>query len=127
MKGLLNGAEFTTQYAFIPCASVVCSLDNIICSIINQQPKLFALALFYRSAARYFSEFGVTQRGNRNASYDEDEKLSLADRYMALYYERLNGSSNVKGISDNMAAALNNLHDACIDCNRNNTVAWATG
>lgn len=127
IKGLLNGAEFTTQYGFVPCASLVCSLDNVICSIINQQPKLFALALFYRSTARYFSEFQVTQRNNRNASFDEDEKLSLADRYLALYYERLNGSGNVKGIADNMAAALNNLNDACVECKRMTGTSWAIG
>ena len=127
VKGLLNGAEFTTQYGFIPCASIVCSLDNVICSIINQQPKLFALALFYRSTARYFSEFQATQRNNRNASNDQDEKLALADRYMALYYERLNGSGNVKGIADNMAAALNNLNDVCIECKRVTGTSWAIG
>lgn len=127
VKGLLNGTEFTTQYGFIPCASVICSLDNILCSIVNQQPKLFALSLLYRSGARYFSEFQVTQRNNRNASFDEDEKLSLADRYLALYHERLNGSSKVKGIADNMAAALNNLNDSCVDCKRQTGVAWATG
>lgn len=125
VKGLLNDAEFGTQYGFVPCASVVCSIDNILCAIINQQPKLFALALFYRSAARYFSEFGVTQRNNRNANFDEEEKLSLADRYIALYYERLRGSQNVKGIADNMAAALNNLNDSCVECSRKTSVAWA--
>lgn len=127
VKGLLNNAEFTTQYGFIPCASVVCSMDNVICSIINQQPKLFALALFYRSAARYFSEFSTTQRNNTNASYDQEEKQALADRYIALYFERLNGSKNVKGISDNMASALNNLSDACVECTRKTTVSWAVG
>jgi hypothetical protein len=125
VKGLLNDVEFATQYGFIPCASVVCSLDNVLCSIVNQQPKLFALALFYRSAARYFSEFQTTTRNNRNASFDEEEKLSLADRYINLYYERLRGSQNVKGIADNMAAVLNNLNDACIECNRRTSVAWA--
>lgn len=127
VKGLLNNVEFTTQYGFIPCASVVCSMENIICSIINQQPRLFALTLLYRSAARYFSEFGVTQRNNRNASFDETEKLSLADRYINLYYERLNGSDSVKGISDNLAASLNNIRDPCIECNRKSSIAWATG
>lgn len=127
VKGLLNDTEVTTQYGFVPCASVVCSLDNVLCSIINQQPKLFALALFYRSTARYFSEFGVTQRNNRNASFDEEEKLSLSDRYMALYYERLNGSQNVKGIVDNMASALNNLNDDCVECVRRTSTAWAIG
>lgn len=127
VTGLLNNVEFTTQYGFIPCASVVCSLDNVICSIINQQPKLFALALFYRATSRYFSEFGVTQRNNRNASFDEEEKLGLADRYMALYYERLNGSGNVKGIADNMGAALNNLNDVCVECTRKTGTAWAIG
>jgi hypothetical protein len=127
VKGLLNNAEFTTQYGFIPCASVVCSIDNIICQIINYQPRLFALALFYRSTARYFGEFATTQRNNENASFKKDDKLALADRYMALYYERLNGSGNVKGISDNMAAVLNNLRDPCIDCARGGTVSWATG
>jgi len=127
VKGLLNNAEFTTQYGFIPCASVICSLDNVMCSIIMQQPRLFALALFYRSAARYFSEFQVTQRNNRNASFNEDEKLSLADRYINLYYERLRGSNNVRGIADNLAAAMNNLHDDCIECKRITTTAWAIG
>jgi hypothetical protein len=125
VKGLLGDAEFTTQYGFVPCASVVCSIDNVLCSIVNQQPKLFALALFYRAAARYFSEFQTTQRNNRNASFDEEEKLSLADRYIALYYERLRGSQNVKGISDNMAAALNNLNDSCVECIRPVSTSWA--
>lgn len=127
VKGLLNNVESTTQYGFIPCASVVCSLENVMCSIINQQPKLFAVTLLYRAAARYFSEFQVTQRNNRNASFDEEEKLSLADRYIALYYERLRGSANVKGIADNMANALNNLNDDCVECKRMTGVAWAVG
>lgn len=127
VKGLLAGAEFTTQYGFIPCASIICSMDSVMCSIINQQPRLFAVTLLYRAAARYFSEFPVTQRNNRNASFNEDEKLSLADRYIALYYERLNGSSQVKGIADNMAMALNNLNDVCVECKRGTGVAWATG
>ncbi len=127
VKGLLSNSESTTQYAFIPCASVVCSLDNLICQIINQQPRLFALALFYRSVAKYFAEFPVTQRNNQNASFDKEEKAALADRYLALYYERLNGSGNVKGIADNMAAVLNNLRDPCVDCARLSTVSWAAG
>lgn len=127
VKGLLSNAEFTTQYGFIPCASVVCSLDNVICAIVNQQPRLFALALFYRATARYFAEFSTTQRNNRNASFDEEEKLSLADRYINLYYERLRGSKNVKGISDNMASVLNNINDPCIECIRPTGVAWGIG
>lgn len=127
VKGLLNNAEFTTQYGFIPCASIVCSMDNLICQIINQQPRLFALALFYRSAARYFGEVGVSSRNNETASWDKDKKAQLADRYTALYYERLNGSGNVKGISDNLAAVLNNIHDPCVECSRLVTTGWATG
>lgn len=127
VKGLLGNAEFTTQYGFIPCASVVCSLDNIICNIINQQPRLFALALFYRSVARIFGEDSVTTRNNQVASFSKEEKKELADRYLALYYERLRGSGDVKGISDNMAAVLNNLNDPCVDCRRLTTTAWASG
>lgn len=127
IKGLLNDAEFTTQYGFIPCASVVCSLDNVLCNIVNQQPRLFALALFYRATARYFAEFPVTQRNNRNASFDEDEKISYAENYMQLYYERLRGSGNVKGIADNMAAALNSIVDPCVECKRLTSTAWAVG
>lgn len=127
VKGLLNGAEFTTQYSFIPCASVVCSIDNVLCSIINQQPKLFALALFYRSVSRVFSEPKVTERNNVFASFSKEEKAELAALYMGMYYERLNGSSNVKGIADNMSSALNNLNDDCIECSRKVSVAWATG
>lgn len=127
VKGLLSGSEFTTQYGFVPCASVVCSLDSIMCNIINQQPKLFAVTLLYRTAARYFTEYQVTERNNRNASFDEEEKVSLANQYMQLYYERLNGSVNVKGIADNMAAALNNLNDACVECSRKVGTSWAIG
>lgn len=127
VKGLLNDAEFTTQYGFIPCASVVCSLDNVICNVVNQQPRLFGLALFYRSAARYFSEFEVTQRLNGNASYDKEEKKALADHYMFLYYERLRGSENVKGIADNMSSVLNSINDPCVECIRPTSTAWAIG
>lgn len=125
VKGLLSGGEFTTQYAFVPCASVVCSLDGVICQVVNQQPRLFGLALFYRSVARYFSEFPVTQRLNQNASFGKEEKMALADEYMALYYERLNGSGNIKGIADNMASALNSLNDPCVECIRPTATAWA--
>lgn len=127
VKGLLSDAETTTQYGFIPCATIVCSLDNVLCNIVNQQPRLFALALFYRSVARYFSEFPVTQRINRNASFNEQEKITIADEYMNLYYERLRGSENVKGIADNMAAALNSIIDPCVECGRITTTAWAIG
>lgn len=127
VKGLLNNAEYTTQYGFIPCASIVCSMDNIICQIINYQPRLFALALFYKSVARYFGEVAVSQRNNTNASFNKEDKAALADRYTAMYYERLNGSGDVKGISDNLASVLNNLRDPCIDCSRGGTVGWAVG
>jgi hypothetical protein len=127
IKGLLNNTEYTAQYGFIPCASIVCSLDNVICQIINYQPRLFGLALLYKSAAMFFGEYGITKRNNQNASFNKEEKLALADRFAALYYERLNGSSNVKGISDNMAAVLNNLKDPCIECSRTVTSSWAVG
>ena len=127
VKGLLSNGEFTTQYGFVPCASVVCSLDGVICQIVKNQPRLFALALFYRSVARIFQEVEVTQRNNMFASFSKEEKKALADEYMALYYERLNGSGNIKGISDNMGAALNSLNDECVSCIRPVSVAWAVG
>lgn len=127
VKGLLNNAEFTTQYGFIPCASVVCSLDNVLCSLINQQPRLYALALWYRSVSAIYSETIATQRNNVMASFNKDEKKALADRYLALYYERLNGSDTVKGVADNLAAAMNSINDPCIECKRLTGVAWATG
>lgn len=127
VKGLLNNAEFTTQYGFIPCASVVCSLDNIMCSIINQQPRLFAAALYYKSVARIWAEPTYTNRNNQTASFSKEEKLELSEKYEALYYEILRGSSRVKGISDNMAAALNNLNDSCVECKRLTATSWAIG
>jgi hypothetical protein len=47
--------------------------------------------------------------------------------YLSLYYERLRGSQNVKGIADNMAAVLNNIKDPCISCDRTGGVSWAIG
>lgn len=61
------------------------------------------------------------------ASFNKDEKKALADRYLALYYERLNGSDTVKGVADNLAAAMNSINDPCIECKRLTGVAWATG
>lgn len=127
VKGLLADEEFTTQYGFIPCASVVCSMDNVICSIVNQQPRLFGLALFYRATARLFAEPAVTERNNVFASYSKERKQELADYYLALYYERLRGSENVKGIVDNLAATMNNLNDPCVTCDRKTSTAWAIG
>ena len=97
------------------------------CQLVNQQPNLYGLALFYRSVSRLFSEAAVTERNNLFASYSKEKKSELAAFYMALYYERLNGSSNVKGISDNLAAALNNVRDECVSCERGRGVAYATG
>lgn len=126
IKGLLNNGEFTTQYGFVPCASVVCSLDGVICQIVSNQPRLFAVTLFYRSVARLFQEVEVTQRNNTFASFSKEEKKQLADEYMAMYYERLNGSGNIKGIADNMSSALNSLNDPCVECLRPTAIAWAT-
>lgn len=127
VKGLYNNLESATQYGFIPCATVICSMDNVICQLVNQQPKLYGLALFYRSVSRIFSEAAVTERNNLFASYSKEKKSELAAYYMQLYYERLNGSQNVKGISDNLAAALNNLNDDCVSCARGAGIAWAVG
>jgi hypothetical protein len=127
VKGLQAGVEFTTQYGFIPCASIVCSMDSIICQIVKQQPRLFALALFYRTTARLYQEVEVTQRLNIFTSFSKDDKKALADEYMSLYYERLNGSGNIKGIADNMAAVLNNINDPCVECQRGTTISWAIG
>lgn len=127
VKGLLNDAEYTTQYGFIPCASVVCSMDNILCNVINQQPRLFAVALLYRSVARLFSEVGVTERNNVFASFNKEQKDALATQYFELYYERLRGSDKVKGIADNLAASLNNISDPCVECARGVGTSWAVG
>jgi hypothetical protein len=127
VKGLYNGSESSTQYGFIPCATIICSLDNIMCQLINQQPRLYGVALFYRATSRLYSEAAVTERNNLFASYSKEKKAELASFYMSLYYERLNGSNQVKGISDNLAAALNNLNDECVDCKRGTGVAWAVG
>lgn len=127
--GYSAGVETTTQYGILPCAIIACSYDSIVCNLVKTSPRLFGLALLYKAASKVFATNVESQRVNRTASFDQEEKQSDADKYEMLYRERLKGNT-AKGVTG-IAQAINNnlkvLKDKCVVCNSPFGVAWATG
>jgi len=129
INGYANGVENSTQYSILPCVKIKCSYDNIICSLVQSSPKLFALALLYLTASKIFNENLVSQRVNRTASFDKEEKKDKSEYYYELYRERLMGNPNkgVLGIAQAINNNLKTIKDKCINCDSIINVAWAIG
>lgn len=129
IAGFAGGIEGTTQYGILPCVKIRCSYDDIICDLVAASPRLFGLALLYLTASKVFEENVLSQRVNRTASIDKEEKKSDSDIYYGLYRERLMGNPK-KGILGIAQAVSNNLKlmkDKCIACANPLGIAWATG
>jgi hypothetical protein len=129
IAGYANGIETAVQSGILPCIKLKCSYDDIICDLVSSSPRLFGLSLLYLVASKIFDESASSQRVNRTASFDQEEKLSESERYYALYRERLMGNSkkSILGISQAVNQNLKNIKDKCVTCNNPVGIAWATG
>lgn len=129
IKGLHVGAETDTQYGILVCAVIGCSYDEILCSLVNSSPRLFGLALLQLVASKAFATNAVSQRVNRTAGYDQEEKKADSEIFYGYYRERLQGSprKNILGIAQAISNNLALIKDACVTCHSSVGIAWAAG
>lgn len=127
ITGLLNNIENTTQYGFVPCVTISCDYDKIICQLINYSPRSFGLAMLYKAASNFFSGKLMSNRNNRVAGYDKEETDKLVEKYDGLYKNILIGDQNRKGISDIINNNLSFMRDRCVECRSPHAVSYAHG
>lgn len=127
--GLVNGIESATQYGILPCVKIRCSYDDIICDLVNASPRVFGLSLLYLVASKAFEENVLSQRVNRTASFDKEEKKSMSEYYYDLYRTRFTGNAKkgILGVAGVVATNFKNIKDKCVSCDSANAIAWAIG
>lgn len=124
MTGLV-AAPF--QYGFLVCASVACSSDLMVCDLIKQTPKLFAMTLLYKVGAKYYSDARLSVRNNRTAGQDEEKKIDMQEYYADLYKTRLQGTKITKGVYGIISGYLQQRNDKCVVCEATVKQGWVTG
>ena len=129
VSGYVNGTISSTQYGIVPCVQIRCSYDNVICDLVGSSPRLFGVSLLYLMASKAFEENTMSQRVNRTASYDKEEKQSLSEYFYGLYRERLTGNpkKGILGVSSAIGNNLKLIKDKCVACDNPNQIAWAVG
>lgn len=127
ITGLLNGLENNTQYGFVPCVTISCNYDAIVCQLVNYSPRSFGLAMLYKAASNFFSGKLMSTRNNRVAGYDTEETNTLVEKYETLYKDILIGNQNRKGIGDIINNNLSFMRDRCVECRSPHSVSYAHG
>lgn len=129
VTGYVNGTVSSVQYGIVPCVQIRCSYDSVICELVNASPRLFGASLLYLMASKAFEENVQSQRINRTASYDKEEKQSLSEYFYGLYRERLTGNPKrgVLGVASAIGNNLKLVKDKCVACDNPNQIAWAVG
>lgn len=89
ITGLANGLESTVQVGILPCVKLRCSYDSVICNLVSSAPRIFGVTLLYLIASKAFEENALSNRINRQASNDKEEKQEYSEWYYQLYRERL--------------------------------------
>jgi|GEM_PF-4551710 len=126
-SGMLGIVAAPFQYGFLPCASITCSSDLMVCDLIKQTPKLFAMTLLYKVGQKYYSDARLSKRNNRTAGQEDDEKIDMESYYAGLYKTRLQGSKITKGIYGIISSYLKQRNDKCVMCDGNIKQGWAVG
>lgn len=128
--GQIAGIETAVQYGFLPCATIGCSYDSLVCAIIQATPNIFGLTLLYRVAEKYYLNKEASTRNNATASYNEEEKSQLVRNYGQLYWAKMKGTKDVQGVRNilnNFLKNSNKAKDKCIYCSSKIGVAYAAG
>lgn len=126
--GLINGVDTDVQYGFKICGAVVCDSSLLVCDLIRQAPKAFAMTLLYKVGAKYYSESRESTRINRVAGRNGEEKKDMNAYYTKLYNQRLRGVGDSKSIESIIKIYLRQRKsDRCVVCESKNKTAWVTG
>lgn len=128
ITGLLNGSENSNQYGFIPCVSLDCSYDAVVCGMIKSTPNIFGLALSFKVADKYFAHNLASNRNNEAVSYNEEDKTQREKNYGMLYWAKMKGTASTNGIKHIMNDFLRmKRNDKCVICDSKISTAYATG
>lgn len=128
IAGLVAGIETTSQFGFLPCASVTCSYDSLVCHLIKQTPNIFGLALLYKTGELYYDILKVSTRNNEAVSFNEEDKEEQKKNYARLYWAKIKGTSGVTGINTLIGHYLKtNRGDKCVTCESKVRTAYVTG
>lgn len=128
ISGLLGEVETSTQYGFLPCVSVDCSYDIVVCDLINRLPNIFGLAMLYKVGELATETQLVSDRNNDAVSFNEDYDQQKPTNYAQRYWASLKGSKNIEGINKKINAYLAEKRgDSCIVCETKVRTAYVTG
>jgi hypothetical protein len=124
-----NGlTETTAQYGFLPCATVTCSYDALICNMIKFAPNIFGLTLLYKAGEKLYAHRGASERNNAQVSFNDEEKAEDGKNYGKLYWWRMQGTNKGKGIKQIVSEFLSKQKkDKCVSCDAVIKTGYVTG
>jgi hypothetical protein len=123
-SGTAAGEETQTAYGFLPCAMIRCQSDDLLCLVAKSAPRMIGMALLYKAAELYFNENFLSNRTNKVAGFNPEEKNTESAKYLKLYGDKLNGKAT-RGVNDIVLTTLQNTPDVCVSCTSLNSTAWA--
>lgn len=128
VTGLSAGNEVSNQYGFIPCVSISCSYDALICSMVNDAPNIFGLALLYKLGEKVTISKSQAERNNETVSFNAEQEEELVRNYGQLYWAKMKGAKTGIGIANIISQFLQNKRaDKCVSCEAKTYTAYATG
>lgn len=123
--GTSDGAETQNAYGFIPCASIRCDGDDLLCFVANSAPRMIGMALLFKVAELYFTSNVLSTRQNKVVGQNSEDKVDEQKRYNKLYLDRINGKG-VRGVKDLVFGTLGKINDSCVVCDTLVSTQWAT-
>lgn len=128
LSGLSAGIATTNQYGFLPCMQVTCSYDTLICRMAKTTPNIFGLTLLYKTGEKYFLHKAASERNNATVSFNEEEKSELVRNYGRLYWAKMNGGTDRRGVKNVLNNYLKDCRsDKCIICENKIGTSYVTG
>jgi len=128
LSGHIAGVEGSTQYGFIPCVSIGCSYDAVVCDMIHQAENTFGLAMVYKIGELYYENKNQADRNNDTVSFNDEPQIETKSTYGKRYKESLTGTGDMMGLRSIVNTYLkNNRSDKCIICESKIQTAYATG
>lgn len=128
VTGLLGGVDNSTQYGFLPCVTIECSIDALICSMIRSLENTFGLALLYKIAEKYYANRELSERNNESVSFNGEPQEEQGRNYGRLYWTTMNGTKTNRGIKNLINDFLRTQKkDSCVICDSKIMTASVTG
>lgn len=130
--GELNGVASSTQYGFIPCVTVVCNQEDLVCAVVKNRKSIVARAMAYQVGIELFSLLLMNNnnRGealNVNKEVAESNINTLMGKYEELIFgsKASNGHNGTNGLVQllEMQKMLLGREDNCVICVGNRFVA----